>query len=118
MDVGLGVQGFGIELRSESSLAGVFAAGDVVATDSLLRKVDLAAFGTRHRAMMRYCFENAGTLGLAVSRDGDIQAMTRIGARLVLWENIDVQLAQFPEARLSLGPQFASVLRPVVTRPE
>jgi hypothetical protein len=43
--------------------------------------------------MMRYCYDKPGSLGLVVSQDGDIRAMTRIEDMLVLWENIDVQLA-------------------------
>lgn len=43
--------------------------------------------------MIRYCFEMPESLGFVVSQDGDIRAMTRIGDRLVLWENVNVQLA-------------------------
>ena len=43
--------------------------------------------------MMRYCWENPGSLGFVVSQDGDIRAMLRLKDRLVLWENIEVQLA-------------------------
>jgi hypothetical protein len=116
LDRDFGVLGFGAELRSESPLASVFAAGDALGTESLLRKLDLAAFGTRHRAMMRYCFENEGSLGFAVSHDGDIQAMARIGLRLVLWENIDVELALFDDGRQNTSPDGGAVLRPLASR--
>ena len=43
--------------------------------------------------MMRYCYEHEGALGFVISQDGDIRATMRIGDRLVLWENINVQLA-------------------------
>ena len=62
-------------------------------SSNLLRKSELTQYGTRHRAMMRYCYDKPGSLGLVVSQDGDIRAMTRIDDMLVLWENIDVQLA-------------------------
>ena len=62
------------------------------ATPAMLRETDLSEFGTRHWALMRYCHHYPGSLGFSVSQDGNIQAMTRIGDRLVLWENIDVQL--------------------------
>jgi hypothetical protein len=118
LDCSLGVQGFGAELRSDNPLANVFAAGDAMATEALLRKVDMASFGTRHRAVMRYCSDHGGSLGFVVSHDGDIQAMSRIGPRLVIWENIDVQLALFQETRHNAGPDRAAVLRPLVSRPE
>jgi hypothetical protein len=118
LDRSLAVQGFGVELRSDSPLANVFAAGDALATEALLRRVDVASFGTRHRAVMRYCSEQAGSLGFVVSHDGDIQAISRIGPRLVFWENIDVQLALFQETRHNAGPDRAAVLRPLVSRPE
>ena len=118
LDRDFSVLGFGAELRSESPSASVFAAGDALGTESLLRKLDLAAFGTRHRAMMRYCFENDGSLGFAVSRDGDIQAMTKIGPRLVLWENIDVELALFDKGRQNTLPEAGAVLRPLASRSE
>jgi hypothetical protein len=43
--------------------------------------------------MMRYCYQVPDSLGLAVSQDGDIQALMRIDDKLVVWENIDVALA-------------------------
>jgi hypothetical protein len=93
LDKHLTVHGFGVELRNDNDLESVFMAGDAEAGPARLREVDLAQFGTRHRALMRYCHQNPGALAFAVSQDGDIQAMTRIDERLILWENIDVQLA-------------------------
>jgi len=90
VDQGLAVRGFGVELRAVNPVSGVFLAGDAAASAAGLRRVDLSHFGTRHRAMIRYCDAHPGSLGLVISQDGDIQAMTRIGRRLVLWENIDV----------------------------
>ena len=42
-------------------------------------------------------------IGFVVSQDSDVRAMTRIGDRLVLWENIEVQLAFKVENRYLLG---------------
>ncbi len=93
LDKAMAVRGFGAELRTASPIHDVFLAGDAPATAARLRRVDLTRFGARQRAMIRYCDAHAGSLGLAISRDGDIQAMTRIGQRLVLWENIDCKPA-------------------------
>jgi hypothetical protein len=51
-----------------------------------------------------------------VSQDGDIRAMTRIGERLILWENIDVQLAYRPVGSQSPGQPQGTVLRRVNAR--
>ena len=93
LDSNLGVHGFGAELRPDVNLEDVFMAGDVNGSPAQLRPVDITHFGTRHRAMMRYCHQVPESLGLAVSQDGDIQALMRIDDKLVVWENIDVALA-------------------------
>ncbi len=69
-----------------------------------MRARSLQEFGTRHRAMMRYCFEFPETLGFVISQDSDIRAMRRIGGRLVLWENINVQLAFKVASQLTTLP--------------
>ena len=93
LDKSLVVHGFGAELTADSDLTDFSIAGDPQATPRQLRPGSLSQFGTRHRAMMRYCFANPGSVGFVVSQDGDIRAMARLAGRLVLWENIDVQLA-------------------------
>jgi hypothetical protein len=57
-----------------------------------------------------------GSLGLVVSQDGDIRAMTRIADMLVLWENIDVQLAFKPHLGALPGQQPGPRLRRVNAR--
>jgi len=101
LDRSMAVYGFGVELRTDNRLSEVSIAGDTPASPSRLRVVELTQFGTRHRAMMRYCDQHPGTVGFVVSQDGDIQAMTRVGEHLILWENIDVQLAFKGEAWIS-----------------
>ena len=93
LDKGLVVHGFGVELRSDSDLSDIFIAGDTVASSRMLRKGSLSQYGTRHRAMMRYCYEHDSSLGFIISQDGDVRATMKVDGRLVLWENINVQLA-------------------------
>ena len=112
----LGVRGFGVELRTNNPLSEIFLAGDASGCPDLMRDGDLTHFGTRHRAMMRYCQEHDGTLGLVVSQDGDIQAMTRIGERLVVWENIDVQLGFAAGESLDAAQAEAPILRRFIAR--
>jgi hypothetical protein len=109
------VHGFGVEVRTDTLLSDIYIARDSHARSNLLRKSELTQYGTRHRAMMRYCFDKPGSLGLVVSQDGDIRAMTRIDDMLVLWENIDVQLA-YKAAGGQPGQQPGPLLRRVNTR--
>lgn len=48
-------------------------------------------FGTRHRSMFSYCWNNEGSIGFVVSQDGDIRAIMRVNDKLIMWENIKVQ---------------------------
>jgi hypothetical protein len=48
--------------------------------------------------MMRYCSENEQALGFVISQDGDIRAIMKHQNKLMLWENINVQLAYRPFA--------------------
>ncbi|MBI3839077.1 MAG: hypothetical protein HY288_14245 [Planctomycetia bacterium] len=110
------VHGFGVEVRTDNHLSDIYVARDSNANPKLLRTAELMQYGTRHRAMMRYCFDNVGSLGFVVSQDGDIRAMTRIADMLVLWENIDVQLAFKPLSATVPGQQSGPVLRRVSAR--
>ena len=49
--------------------------------------------------MIRYCNRHSESLGFVVSQDGDIRAITKHGSEVVLWENINVQLAYRSELR-------------------
>ncbi len=107
LDKHFAVHGFGVELRANHPLDAVFMAGDANADPARLRGVEIHHFGTRHRAMMRYCHQTAGSLGFVVSQDGGIQAMKRIDNQLVVWENIDVGLAFNPQNG-AVGPTQVS----------
>lgn len=111
LDKWLAVHGFGVELRADSNLVEVFMAGDAEAKPSRLRRVEITQFGTRHRAIMRYCFERLGSLGFAISQDGGIQAMMRIGDQLIVWENINVALALNAEDFSATSPRRSPILR-------
>ena len=57
--------------------------------------------------MLRYCDEHEGALGFVISQDGDIRATMKYRGRLVLWENINVQLAYRVENRGRLITDFS-----------
>ena len=107
LDRSLVVHGFGVEARADADLTEVDVAGDSAASPHLLRKAPLSQFGTRHRAMLRYCNEHPGALGFVISQDGDIRATMKHQSRLILWENINVQLAYRAENRGELIRNFS-----------
>ena len=41
--------------------------------------------------MMRYCFQNPGSIGFVVSQDGEVRVITKVGDSLVIWENIKLK---------------------------
>jgi hypothetical protein len=110
------VHGFGVEVRTDNLLSDLQVARDSLANPKLFRQAELTQYGTRHRAMMRYCYDKPGSMGFVVSQDGDIRAMTRIADMLVLWETIDVQLAYRPVGGSVSGHQQGTVLRRVNAR--
>lgn len=99
LDKHLTVHGFGVEARPDDQLTDIYVAGDTTANLGLLRQVPLDQFGTRHRAMMRYCHQHEESLGFVISQDGDIRAIMKYKGRLIFWENINVQLAYRDETQ-------------------
>jgi hypothetical protein len=92
----LDVKGFGVEITFRDEPASIRRAlSRFASSHSKLRKVDYNHYGTRHRSMMRYCYQVPASIGFVVSQDGDVRAMTRVGEHLVIWDNIKLQLPEF-----------------------
>ncbi len=91
LERGLGVRGFGVQIRVDDPLGDVFLAGDVRGSATRLRRAELAHLGARQRALVRFCSKNPGSVGLVVSWDGDPQAVTQLEGKVVLWENVGLQ---------------------------
>jgi hypothetical protein len=88
MDRNLDVRGYGVEITTSQEPYNLFIAGDRMATAAKLRPATYNHFGTRHRSMMRYCFQNPGSIGFVVSQDGEVRVLTKVDDSLVMWENI------------------------------
>ncbi len=86
----LAINGFGVEIRTKKEPKSVFISSTANPIKRTVRPVDPNHYGTRHRSMMRYCFANPKSLGFVISQDGEIRAMTRVGSRLIMWENLKV----------------------------
>jgi len=108
MDTELNVHGFGtvIQLRKEGPNE-IWKSRYANPTEKGLQRLDVDNFGTRHRSMFNYCWNNPGSLGFIVSQDGDVRAVTRVEERLILWENIRIQQFQLSK-RLTRMPKRTS----------
>ena len=91
MDRNLAVRGYGVEITTAEEPANLFIASDRMATPAKLRPAIYNHFGTRHRSMMRYCFENPGSIGFVVSQDGEVRVITKVADSLIMWENIKLK---------------------------
>lgn len=91
MDRNLAVRGYGVEITNSQEPANLFIATDRMATSAKLRPAIYNHFGTRHRSMMRYCFQNPGSIGFVISQDGEVRVITKVGERLIMWENIKLK---------------------------
>ena len=87
----LKVRGFGAVIKNIELPEFIYLSKTAIISTNKLEKVSPNHFGTRHRSMFSYCWKQEGSLGFVVSQDGDIRAITKIGDKLVMWENIKVQ---------------------------
>jgi hypothetical protein len=99
------VRGFGVEITYDKAPKAVFRWSDNVVNGNHLSRASYKHFGTRHRSMMRYCAQNPNSVGFVISQDGDVRAMTQMDGKLVLWENIRLQLynPRLPQESLPLS---------------
>jgi len=101
MSGGLSVGGFGVEIRSKKEVGSLHLARDPGARSTI--PTDPKTYGTRHRSMMRYCSSHPGSVGLVVSQDGDVRAITRVGRRVVMWDQLQLKAGM---ADQDLYPRF------------
>ena len=93
----LTVKGFGGVITVTTRPAAVWRADDMLG--HRLNSLDYEHLGTRHRSMMRYCARVRGSLGFVVSQDGEIRAITRANGKLLVWENLRLELYEFAHAK-------------------
>jgi len=85
------VKGFGAVIRIKELPEFVYACKSSIVKENRLTPFSPNHFGTRHRSMFSYCWNNANSLGFVISQDGEIRAIMRIEDKLIMWENIKVQ---------------------------
>ena len=94
------VRGFGVEIKSAKPPEKIYICTRKIPSESSLKRVDYNHFGTRHRSMMRYCWNYSGAVGFVVSQDGDVRAMTKYDDKLIIWDNIRLQAYTFVSRKL------------------
>jgi hypothetical protein len=95
MDRQLGVLGFGAEITINEVPKSIIKATSRLGGTKRGSKLHYEHFGTRHRSMMRYVAQNPASVGFVVSQDGEVRAMTQVNERVVVWDDLRLQL-QFP----------------------
>jgi hypothetical protein len=97
MDSSLAVQGFGVEITANKDISRVYVAKTARVTAKGLQRRKAESYGTRHRSMMRFCTLYPESVGFVVSQDGPVRAIKKVGAKLVMWD--DIQLHHFFEIK-------------------
>ena len=100
MNKHLSVRGFGVEIKSSKPPERVYTCSTQLPVSRSLKEVDYNHFGTRHRSMMRYCWNYPGSIGFVISQDGDVRAITKYNDKLIIWDNIKLQAYTFVKRRL------------------
>lgn len=85
----LSLQGFGVLIQSPAEPPKDFRAENARGTE--LTQIDIHNFGTRHRSMMRQCYQDPDAIGFVISQDGDVRAITSHNQKAIIWENIRLQ---------------------------
>lgn len=62
----------------------------LIASTAAGESCPITAFGTRHRAAMRFCSSHEDVLAFIVSQDGDVRVAKRVGADVALWSGVDI----------------------------
>ena len=96
----LDVRGFGVEIKSSDVPSNIFTCSNRNPTKKSLKTVDYNHFGTRHRSMMRYCWNYENAVGFVISQDGDVRAITKHNDNLLISDNIQLQAQIFIRKRL------------------
>jgi hypothetical protein len=83
----LRLYGFGAEILATSpSLSEIKDAYDPNVTQAATARLE--RYGTRHRSAMRMCSSFEECVALVVSQDGPVKAIKRVGADVVMWNDV------------------------------
>lgn len=91
MDQQAVIRGFGVVIEDVKPPDVIYVSSTLDATEKGLKEKNPKEFGTRHQSMFAYCNRHKGSLGFVISQDGDIRAIMKVGEKLIVWENIEIQ---------------------------
>ena len=92
LDSSLQLKAFGVEITVREDPDCVFLAKNSQGTKT--NKVNPNNYGMRHRSMLRYCNANPDSVGLVVSQDGNVRAITRGEKGVFLWDNVRIKFSR------------------------
>jgi hypothetical protein len=92
MNTDLTVRGYGGFVTAKAEFPRLFAAGDSKGSRKRLTEIEPTHFGTRHQSMFRLCSTHPKGIGIVISQDGEVRAMTMVEERLVMWSDIKLRL--------------------------
>ena len=84
----LRVRGFGVKIGPGQDVATVYDAGAFIRHGTKGRRIDVSAFGTRHRSMLRYCRADPSAIGVVVSQDGHVRVIMTLKRSLIVWTDV------------------------------
>lgn len=87
----LTVNGFGAVIQMREFPSTVYISKTSIIRNDKLIETNSNHFGTRHRSMFSYCWNNPGSLGFVISQDGDMRAIMKVQNKIIVWENLKVQ---------------------------
>jgi hypothetical protein len=91
LDSSLRLKAFGVEITIRDDPDSVFLAHNPSGTKT--NKLYPNSYGMRHRSMLRYCNAHPDSVGLVVSQDGNVRAVTRGEKGIFLWDNVQIKLS-------------------------
>jgi hypothetical protein len=89
LDSSLRLKAFGVEITIRDDPDSVFLAHNSSGTKT--NKLNPNSYGMRHRSMLRYCNAHPDSVGLVVSQDGNVRAVTRGAQGVFLWDNVQIK---------------------------
>jgi hypothetical protein len=98
IDKHLDVLGFGAEITINEIPKIIIKAKSRLGGTQSGSKLNYDHFGTRHRSMMRYIAQNPASIGFVISQDGDVRVMTQVQGKVVVWDDLRLQV-HFPARR-------------------
>lgn len=91
MDNSFNLLGFGAIVEGQSEQTDIYIAKNSLGDHK--GSISSETYGTRHRALFRFCSNNENSLAFILSKDGGIKVVTRINEMVTMWDSFDLENA-------------------------